>query len=158
MAGPRAGDSPPAARAPAWTADRQRVASGAPWEGSVGYARAVRVGPFVYVAGTTGVGADGRPVPGGTYAQTHRAFAIAVEALGRAGAGAADVVRTRMYLTTAAEVAGATRAHAEWFGGVRPAATLVVVAALIDPELLVEVEVDAVVGGLALTTEAGDGA
>lgn len=146
----------PAAAPPAWAADRQRVSSGAPWEASVGYARAVRVGPFVYVAGTTGVDADGRAVPGGMYAQTRRAFAIALEALGRAGATAADVVRTRLYVTDAAHVGEATRAHAELFGAVRPAATLVVVAALIDPALLVEVEVDAVVGGRL--TDAGGAA
>lgn len=140
---------PPGADAgapPAWTADRQRVAGGAPWEARVGYSRAVRVGPFVYVAGTTGIGPDGRPVPGGMYAQARRAFEIVGEALGRAGATFADVVRTRMYVTDAARWEEAGRAHGECFAAVRPAATLVVVAGLVDPDMLVEVEVDAVVG------------
>lgn len=130
---------------PTWTADRQRVASGATWEARVGYSRAVRVGPFVYVAGTTGIGPDGRPVLGGVYAQARRAFEIAGEALAAAGASFADVVRTRMYVTDASRWEEAGRAHAERFAGVRPAATLVVVAALVDPDLLVEVEVDAIV-------------
>jgi enamine deaminase RidA (YjgF/YER057c/UK114 family) len=122
-----------------------RVASGAPWEARVGYSRAVRVGPFVYVAGTTGIDAAGRPVAGGMYAQARRAFEIAGEALARAGASLADVVRTRMYVTDAAQWEQAGRAHAECFGDVRPATTLVVVAGLVDPEMLVEIEVDAVV-------------
>jgi enamine deaminase RidA (YjgF/YER057c/UK114 family) len=142
--------TPPTTRlsdsAPVWTADRQRVASGAAWEARVGYARAVRVGPFVYVAGTTGIGPDGRPVPGGMYAQTRRAFEIAGEALAQAGASFADVVRTRMYVTDVAQWEEAGRAHAERFADVRPAATLVAVAALVDPALVVEVELDAVVG------------
>jgi enamine deaminase RidA (YjgF/YER057c/UK114 family) len=105
-----------------------RVASGAPWEARVGYSRAVRVGPFVYVAGTTGIDAAGRPVAGGMYAQARRAFEIAGEALARAGASLADVVRTRMYVTDAAQWEQAGRAHAECFGDVRPVTTLVVVA------------------------------
>ena len=135
---------PPAA---GWAGDRERLAGGAPWEARVGYSRAVRVGPFVYVAGTTGVDADGRPVAGGMYAQARRAFEIAGEALARAGASFADVVRTRMYVTDAARWEEAGRAHAECFAAVRPVTTLVVVAALVDPEMLVEVEVEAVIGG-----------
>jgi enamine deaminase RidA (YjgF/YER057c/UK114 family) len=131
--------------APDWTADRARLAGGAPWEARVGYSRAVRVGPFVYVAGTTGIGADGRPVSGGMYAQARRAFEIALEALARAGASPDDVVRTRMYVTDAARWEEAGRAHAECFGAARPVTTLVVVAALVDPEMLVEVEVEAVI-------------
>ena len=125
--------------------DRLRVAGGAPWEARVGYSRAVRAGPFVFVAGTTGIGPDGRPVPGGAYAQARRAFDIAGEALARAGATFADVVRTRLYVTDRAHWEEVGRAHAERFAEVRPAATLVVVAGLIDPEMLVEVELDAVV-------------
>lgn len=137
----------PASDAPAWAADRAHLAGSAPYEASAGYARAVRVGPFVYIAGTTGLGDDGRVVPGGAYAQARRAFAIVVGALARAGAAPADVVRTRMYVTDAAHSGDVTRAHAEVFGAVRPAATLVVVAGLIDPAMLVEVEADAVIAG-----------
>jgi enamine deaminase RidA (YjgF/YER057c/UK114 family) len=137
----------PAGLAPGWAADRERFGSGAPWEARVGYSRAVRVGPFVHVAGTTGLGPDGRPVPGGMYAQARRAFEIAAEALARAGASVGDVVRTRMYVTDAARWEEAGRAHGELFAEVRPVTTCVVVAALVDPEMLVEVEVEAIVGG-----------
>lgn len=139
-------DRPAPDALPAWTADRARLAGSAPYEASAGYARAVRVGPFVYVAGTTGLGDDGRVVAGGAYAQARRAFAIVLGALARAGASASDVVRTRLYVTAAEYAGDATRAHFEAFGAVRPAATLVVVAGLIDPAMLVEVEADAVIG------------
>lgn len=132
---------------PAWTADRAHLAGTAPYEATAGYARAVRVGPFVAVAGTTGLGDDGRVVPGGAYAQARRALAIVLDALARAGARPDDVVRTRLYVTDAAHAGEVTRAHAEALGHVRPAATLVVVAALIDPGMLFEVEADAIVAG-----------
>lgn len=147
-----------AASPPAWTADRARITGSAPYEATAGYARAVRVGSFVYVAGTTGLGDDGRVVPGGAYAQAQRAFAIVVGALARAGAAPADVVRTRMYVTDAAHSGDVTRAHAEVFGAVRPAATLVVVAGLIDPAMLVEVEADAVLGGAPPPADGADAA
>jgi enamine deaminase RidA (YjgF/YER057c/UK114 family) len=139
--------APTTSAVPTPPAGRRRVGSGAPWEAAVGYSRAVRVGPFVHVAGTTGLGPDGRPVPGGMYAQARRAFEIAGEALAALGASFADVVRTRMYVTDAARWEEAGRAHGERFADVRPAATLVVVAALVDPEMLVEIELDAIVGG-----------
>jgi enamine deaminase RidA (YjgF/YER057c/UK114 family) len=130
----------------AWAADRQRVSSGAPWEPRYGYARAVRVGPFVHVSGTTGVGADGKVVEGGLYAQARRALDIIEAALREAGASLSDVVRTRAYVTDVSQWEELSRAHGERFGSVRPAATLVQVAALIDPAMLVEIEVDAIVG------------
>jgi enamine deaminase RidA (YjgF/YER057c/UK114 family) len=143
---------------PAWTADRAHLAGSAPYEASAGYARAVRVGPFVAVAGTTGLGDDGRVVAGGAYAQARRALDIVLGALRRAGAAPEDVVRTRLYVTAAEHAGDVTRAHAEVLGHVRPAATLVVVAGLIDPAMLVEVEADAIVGVGPVTGRAADSA
>jgi enamine deaminase RidA (YjgF/YER057c/UK114 family) len=128
-----------------WSSDRQRVSSGAPWEPRYGYARAVRVGPFVHVSGTTGVGADGKVVEGGMYAQARRALDIIEGALRETGATLADVVRTRAYVTDVSRFDEVARAHGERFGDVRPAATLVQVTALVDPLMLVEIEADAIV-------------
>jgi len=125
---------------------RKQVTTGSPWESTVGYSRAVRVGPFIAVAGTTAM-QDGEVVgPGNVYLQTRRALEIVVAALAELGAAPADVVRTRVYTTVMTEWEAIGRAHREVFGEVRPAMTLVGVAALIDPRLLVEVEADAVVG------------
>lgn len=125
---------------------RRTISGGAPWEAVVGYSRAVRVGPYVTVSGTTSVGPDGAVIGAGDMAaQTRRIFEIIGEALTRAGAGFGDVVRTRMFVTDITrweEVAGV---HGEIFGAIRPAATMVEVARLIDPALLVEIEVDAIV-------------
>ena len=119
---------------------RRTATSGAEWEGRYGYRRAVRVGNVVAVSGTTAPGAD-------AYAQARAAFQTALTALAELGGGAADVVRTRMYVVDIARDAEAVgRAHREAFGAAPPAATLVEVRALIGPGLLVEVEVDAVVG------------
>ena len=119
---------------------RRTATSGAEWEGRYGYRRAVRVGAVVAVSGTTAPGAD-------AYAQARAAFQIALAALEELGGGAADVVRTRTYVVDIARDADAVgRAHREAFGAAPPAATLVEVRALIRPDLLVEVEVDAVVG------------
>ena len=127
---------------------RRRVGSGAPWEAAVGYSRAVRVGPHVWVAGTTGIDPGGRPAAPDAHGQARRAFALIAEALAGLGAGVDDVVRTRMYVVDAARDAEAVgRAHAVVFGAVRPAATLVEVRALVRPDLLVEVEAEAYVGG-----------
>jgi enamine deaminase RidA (YjgF/YER057c/UK114 family) len=127
---------------------RRRIASGGPWEASVGYSRAVVVGDRCLVSGTTDAGPDGRSRnPDDPAGQARVAFAIVERALAAAGMTLADVVRTRMYVTERAHAAAVTGVHGELFGDVRPAATLVVVAGLIDPTLLVEVEVEAVRAG-----------
>ena len=125
---------------------RRTVGTGSPWEGVVGYSRAVRVGDVVHVAGTTAM-REGRVVaPGDAYGQAKVALEIVVAALAECGAAPADVVRTRLYVTDIGSWEAVGRAHGEVFADVRPASTMVQVAALIDPELLVEVEAEAVVG------------
>ena len=125
---------------------RQLISSGGPWEDAVGYSRAVRVGNLVFVAGTTAAQADGTVFGGDdAYLQAKRCFAIIEDALAAAGAGMADVVRTRMYVTDISRWEEIGRAHAEVFKDIRPAATMVQVAGLISPRMLVEIEVDAVV-------------
>ena len=124
---------------------RRRVSSGGPWEGRYGYSRAVTAGDACWVAGTTDAGPDGRSThPGDPAAQARAIFGIIEAALAEVGFSLADVVRTRMYVTDAGHVGEVGTVHGEVFAEVRPAATAVVVAGLIDPSLLVEIEVDAV--------------
>lgn len=122
---------------------RQRVSSGSPFEGAIGFSRAVRVGDRVWVAGTAPVWPDGS-CPADVGVQARRCLEIVTAALAEAGATAADVVRTRMFLTDAADGGPVGEAHGEVFGQVRPAATMVVVAGLLDPRWKVEIEAEAV--------------
>jgi enamine deaminase RidA (YjgF/YER057c/UK114 family) len=124
---------------------RMRIGSGAPWEATVGYSRAVRAEGQVFVAGTTATDATGAVVGATAYEQARQALRNIESALERCGAQLADVVRTRMYVVNIDDWEEIGRAHGEVFGAIRPAATMVEVKRLIDPAMLVEIEVDAVI-------------